>query len=63
MGNSHKEICGTNLRLMRNFGVYFERILKKWLLSYRNNYMLWLHAYMLAEFRGYASSHAKFLKI
>ena len=28
-------------RLMRNFGVYFERILKiKWLFSYRNNYSI-----------------------
>ena len=33
---AHEEIFEIMLQLKR-FGVYFERILNKWLLSYRNN--------------------------
>ena len=59
-GNSHEEIFGNILRLLR-FGVYFERILnKKWLFSGRNNYIIvaricqWIQEHiMLASMRKF----------
>ena len=64
MGNSHEEIFGNSLRLLR-FGVYFEKISnKKLLCSCRNNYINYSCTPMPGgSCRGICSFHEKILKL